>query len=83
MSMICATSISVSNPDSNDSSDICVCGTLRLIDPAQACSRLHAQDEDLLRMVNEGLIPAYRIGPFVRVCEACVDKLARSSNIAN
>ena len=37
-----------------------------LIDPATACEVLQVQEPELVRMVNEGVVPAYRIAGQVR-----------------
>ncbi len=72
MSLICVNTYA-SAADSVGSYDL---GALRLIDAAEACARLDADDDELLRMVNEGLIPAYQIGDYIRLSAAHVDKLA-------
>ena len=72
MSLICVNTYA-SAADSVSSYDL---GALRLIDPAEACARLRTDDDELLRMVNEGLIPAYRLGAYIRLSAAHVDKLA-------
>ena len=72
MSLICASSYATAA----DSEGSCDFGSVHLIDPTEACARLGADDDELLRMVNEGLIPAYRLGSYVRLSAAHVDKLA-------
>ncbi|MCY4432321.1 MAG: helix-turn-helix domain-containing protein [bacterium] len=37
-----------------------------LVDPAVACQMLGIDQADLLRGVNDGVVPAYRIGEAVR-----------------
>jgi len=56
--------------------------TIDLFTPEQACNHLGVQPEFLLRLINQGVLPAYNLGGVIRFRRCAVAALCPGTTIA-